>query len=244
MGIIAKFFDVLTARLGWLADKAENPVLAIEAAHEKMKLELREIRSHLVSILTEEKLLEQRILDITTSIQGCEEKAKRALQKDREDLARIVLKQKQSYLAQLKILKESYETVKQQSSTFQEQEEQFKLRIDSFRTEKELLKCQYGTAQAQIRVSSSMAGLGKGFNDVNGSLDRIKEKTEEARAKAKALTIMAAKTDSIWGDPRTSTDKEIESLGYGDEIDNDIQRLRGTVTKLNTSAPLLIDHQP
>lgn len=64
------------------------------------------------------------------------------------------------------------------------------LKVELFRSKKEILKAQYSAAEAQVRVKESITGISRELADLSTTMDRAEDKTEKMMAKAQALDEM------------------------------------------------------
>ncbi len=66
-------------------------------------------------------------------------------------------------------------------------EQKLAARIEQFRTEKEVMKTTYTAAQAQVKVTQSITGVGDRLSGVGDSMQRAEDKMLGMRDKADAM---------------------------------------------------------
>ncbi len=222
--------QIVEAKVNKFLNASENPDEALDLSYEKMLNILQETKRHLADVVTEQKTLERQMLAAQSDSHRAENDARMALQAGREDLAKAALTEKQAADQKAASLKDASEHVAAQSQKLITYERQLEDRIDQFRTQKEVMKSQYDAAQAEVKVSSSMSGIGSELGNVGETLQRAKDKTSQMQSRADAmesLTDSGALDDGV--DGRTKTDRDLDALRASSGVDTDLARLKAEI---------------
>jgi phage shock protein A len=219
--------NIFHAKTNQLLDKLEDPNASLDLSYEKMLTGLQETKRHLADVLAEQKLLERQMDGARQEAVKAEENARLSLQANREDLAKASLNAKQSALQKLQTLQQAHDTIAPQVAKLVEYERKLEDRITQFRTQKEVMKSSYSAAQAQVKVTESLTGVGKDLGNVGDALHRAEDKVAGMRAKADAMDSLLESgvlVDPL--DPRNSTQKELDALRSGSAVDLELEKLK------------------
>ncbi|ENO00803.1 MULTISPECIES: PspA/IM30 family protein [Pseudoalteromonas] len=224
MSIFNRVNDVIQSNIAAMLDKAEEPEKLLNLMLSEMQEALNECRSTAAALLCEEKTLKRQIAQKQKDLTLWQTKAELAVAKNRDDLAKSALVEKQrvdeqiaAKNTQLNTLKESIEKITADCERLQQKMAQAKSK------QAQLIK-RHDIVAAREKVNMQLHS-----DKVVNALSRfemIEQKVEgiEAQVDAYELTNTAQ-----------STAEQIESLVKNEKIDAELARLKASVKQSNTN---------
>ena len=237
MSLFKHASEIVQARINHFLDNAEDPAETLDLSYEKMMSNLQDTKRHLADVTTEKLSLEHQIADTQKAVDQAEADARTALQANREDLAKAELAQKQAALSKLQSLQDAHDKIAAQVAKLSDFESKLQDKIESFRTQKEVMKGELAAAQAEIQAENSLSGLGKGMNDAGEAMQRVQDRVSQSQSKAEAMESLmdsGAIDDPL--DHRSHTDKEMAQLRAQSGVDDDLARLKAEMAKPEQSS--------
>ena len=227
MSIFARVVDLFQAKTHKLLSGLEDPNETLDLSYEKMIVGLQDTKRHLADVVAQQQSLHRQIGKVDAEVTEAEGDARLAVGAGRDDLARAALVHKQDALAKRKVLDDALAAITPQVQKLVAYERKLADRIEMFRTEKEVMKTTYTAAQAQVRVTESLTGLGGHLGGTSDALRRASAKVEHMRDKADALGGMleaGVLTDQF--DDRSSTRRELDALKATSAVDDELAQLK------------------
>lgn len=230
MSIFSRVAEIIHAKTNAVLTGLENPDEALDLSYEKMTEALRDAKRHTADVVAERMSLEQQMATTQKSLDQSDADARLAVSKGRDDLAKQALAAKSAEAAKMQSLQTARDAILLQEQKLSEYCSTMQTRIDTFRTQKEVMKAQNSAASAQIKVTESLTGIGDKMGDAGSALQRAKEKTEHMQARAAALDGMMA--SGVLSDPldsRTQVEKEMEALRSGSTVDDELAAMKAAM---------------
>jgi len=190
---------------------------------------LQNVKRGVVEMVTTKRRLQLQAEKVKANISTVENQARQALAAGREDLARMALQRKQAALIELEGLDTQIAQLEIEQEKLTHAEQRLQAKVEAFKSKKEIVKAQYGAAQAQVRIGSALSGLSEEMGDVQLAVERAEGKTETLRAKAGAIDELAelGVLDDVSGTAGDPLSRELEQLTASQNVEDELAALRG-----------------
>ena len=192
MGMASRFTTIVKAKMTKLLDRAEDPRETLDYAYERQLETMRKVKQGLVEVVAAKRRLQYQAERVRGDIPKVEQQAQQALGLGREDLARIALQRKQTAMVELQGLEEQIDGLEQEQERLTQAEQRLKFKVNSFRTQKEVIKAQYTAAEASVKIGGALSGLSEEMADVGSAVERAQTKTEQMQARSAAIDELAS----------------------------------------------------
>ena len=164
---------------------------------------------------------------LVENIRTLDEQSRRAIEQDREDLAKLALERKNANMLQLQNLDKQIIDMQTQQDKLEQTEKRLSTKVEEFRSKKEVIKAQYTAAEAQVRIKENLTGISEEMADVGMAMNRAEDKTEQMKAKAKALDEMI--DSGVLTDYTSNKDDiegELEKITVKSSVDKELAKLK------------------
>src|SRR5881628_454395 len=142
-GLMSRASTIVKAKLSKLLDRAEDPGETLDYSYEKQLELLQNVKRGIADVTTAKKRLELQTAQLEQSVVKLETQAREAVGAGREDLARQALERKSGVQQQLQGLDGQVQQLEEQQQRLSANEKELSARIESFRSQKEVMKAQY-----------------------------------------------------------------------------------------------------
>src|SRR5215472_17201468 len=159
MSLFQRAHDILAAKANKALDAAEKPDELLDLSYEQMLDQITQTRRALVDIAASRKRIELQEEQLGHTVDHLQDQAKAALAQGKEDLAREALTRKAAAQAQIEGMEPQHQQLAEQEEKLGQTLQALQQRVNTFRTQKEVLKAQYAAASAESSVNESVAGI-------------------------------------------------------------------------------------
>ncbi|MDV7102970.1 phage shock protein PspA [Vibrio sp. TH_r3] len=215
MGIFSRFADIINSNVGALLDKAEDPEKMIRLILQEMEDTLVEVRTNSAKSIADKKELSRRVNSMELHIEEWQAKATLALTKNREDLARAALIEKQKLQDLVKNLHTEQTLVEETIDKLTGEISKLESKINETRAKQQALIIRRETAGNRRDVQKHLHT--SRTNEAFSKFEQYERKIDQLEAEADTFE-MSGKAKSL--------DQEFAELQANDEIEKELEKLK------------------
>jgi phage shock protein A len=220
MGIFSRTRDIIAANVTDLLDKAEDPSKMIRMIIMEMEETLVEVRSSAARTIADQKEMRRQIGKLDRLQDNWVEKAELALSKDREDLAKAALFEKQKAADMADQLKVEIEVLDDALRAAEADIAKLQTKLREARARQNAIMTRIESAQNRSRLREMYSG--PKTEDAFSRFDLLERQADLAEGQADALSL---------GAPPRTLDDEIAELRNSDKVDAELEALKANMTR-------------
>jgi phage shock protein A len=215
MGIFSRTRDIIAANFTDLLDKAEDPAKMIRMIIMEMEETLVEVRASAARSIADQKEMRRQIGKLDKLQESWIEKAELALSKDREDLAKAALVEKQkageladSLRVEIALLDEGLRASEADIAKLQ-------TKLREARTRQNAIMSRFESAQNRARMREMYAG--PKVDEAFSRFDVLERRVDFAEGRADALSL---------GSPGKTLEEEIAELQASEKVEAELAAMK------------------
>ncbi|MDG2410420.1 MAG: phage shock protein PspA [Halioglobus sp.] len=225
MGIFSRMSDIINSNINAMLDQAEDPAKMVRLIIQEMEDTLVEVRTSSARVLAERKQATRRLEQARAEAETWEEKARLAISRQREDLARGALQEKRSIDEEVALVEAELIAADEHIKQLSTEVLQLQQKLDDARARQKALSLRTQTVQSRIKVKRQIQR--DALDDAFLRFERFERRMDTLESQLEAMDIgrdvspdLAAQIDVLTGDERISDDlarlkKEMSESGEG-----------------------------
>jgi len=218
MGIFSRFSDIINSNINALLDKAEDPEKMVRLIIQEMEDTLVEVRSTSAKTIAEKKDLQRVISRLQDEVNEWQAKAELALSKDRDDLARSALVERQKAADQAETVNRDIESLDQHIAKLQDEVAQLQEKLADAKARQKAILMRQQTVASRLEVKKTLDS--SRIQDAMYKFERYEQKIDSMEAQVEAYDL----------GKKTLRD-EFAELAAQDKIDSELAALKAKLNK-------------
>jgi phage shock protein A len=227
MGVFSRFTDIVNANINAALDKAEDPEKIVRLIITEMEETLVEIRTSTAGYLADKKALERKCSKLQAKSDKWGQKAELALTKEREDLARAALIEKQNADAQLVQNQSDIEKLNEILAQLQQDSARLNEKMADAKARQKALYLRQQSVETRLKVREQTHN-----DDIDNAImrfERFEGKIDELEAQIEAYDHTAT------GGGAALLTQEFEKMESESKVDNELEALKAKLAAKTAS---------
>ncbi len=231
-GIFQRMSTIFHAKADKALDRVEDPRETLDYSYQKQLDLLQKVRRGVADVATSRKRVELQANQLNEQVEKLNLQAQRALEQNREDLAREALTRKSGLQQQLGDLQAQHAQLQAEEEKLVRASTRLQAKVDAFRTKKETIKATYTAAEAQTRINDAFSGISEEMGDVGLAIQRAEDKTLQLQARAGAVDELLASgaLDDPTGTYKDDITRELDQLASSSQVEDELAALKSKVS--------------
>jgi len=214
MGIFTRFRDIISSNISAMLDKAEDPEKLIKLMIREMEDTLVEIKSSCAGVMAESKKVHRQLDNTATRAEFWEDKARLAVSKGRDDLAKEALVEKRKFTGQVQSFENEIKELDLLIEQYQSDIRQLEDKLGKAREKQRLLVQRHIHAQKKIRAQQEIRRVDS--SDVLFKFDELENRIER----------MESEADLVNYGKKTDLEERLDKIMVDDEIEAELKSLK------------------
>ena len=223
MSIFSRLNDIINSNITALLDKAEDPQKIIRLVIQEMEDTLIEVRSDAARSIAERKKLRRQLQRMEQEIEEWQRKAELALSRDREDLARAALAEKQRLERNHELLNRDLVDLDEHLGKLNEDIAQLQKKLDEAKARHKAMKVKQDALSGRLRTREKLHD--ERISDALGRFEGMEEKIDQMEGRVDAYDLGRNK----------SLDDEFAELETEDAVENELEALKARLKPSSSS---------
>ncbi|MBU1309077.1 phage shock protein PspA [Rheinheimera muenzenbergensis] len=223
MGIFSRFSDIVNSNINALLDKAEDPEKMVRLIIQEMEDTLVEVRSSSAKTIAEKKELQRVVNRLQEEASDWQAKAELALSKERDDLARAALIERQKAAEQAETVAADIANLDEHISKLQDEVAQLQEKLADAKARQKSMLMRQKTVASRLEVKKTLDS--NRINDAMYKFERYEQKIDTLEAQVEAYDL-----------GKKTLKDEFAELAAQDKIDNELAALKAKVNQKDKDA--------
>lgn len=218
MGIFSRMSDIINSNINALLDSAEDPEKMIRLIIQEMEDTLVEVRSSSARVLADRKTAARKHTQVQAEVANWESKAKLAISKGREDLARAALQEKRAIEEALTTVETELASTDEHIAQLNEEIGQLQAKLTDAKAKQKAILMRSQTVESRLAVKRQVHR--SELDDAFTKFERFERRMDNIEGELEAMEMGREGQDLA---------AEIDALEQDEWLSNELQRLKASM---------------
>lgn len=216
MGIFSRMTDIINSNLNSLLDSAEDPEKMIRLIVQEMEDTLVEVRSSSTRVMADRKTVSRRVQRLHDDMADWEGKAKLAISKGREDLAKAALLEKQSIGEEVAAVEAELLALDEHIEQLHNEVSQLQQKLSDAKAKRKALQMRTKTVESRLKVKRQIQR--DVLDDAFDKFERFERRMDNLEGQVEAMDLGTG--------GQVDLASEIGALAENEKINEELSRLK------------------
>ncbi|MEM1143533.1 MAG: phage shock protein PspA [Pseudomonadota bacterium] len=227
MGIFSRMSDIINSNINSLLDSAEDPEKMIRLIIQEMEDTLVEVRSSSARVLADRKAASRRLEQLQGEADRWESKAKLAISKGREDLARAALQEKREIEEEVAAVETELAATDEHIDQLNEEISKLQSKLNDAKAKKQALVMRSKTVESRIKVKRQVNR--EALDDAFTRFEHFERRMDNLESQLEVMDMGKEASPSLAA--------EISALEQDEKITEELERLKAEIGGTSTAEP-------
>lgn len=220
MSIFSRMTDIINSNINAMLDKAEDPQKMIRLIIQEMEETLVEVRTSSARVIADKKTAQRKLQQVLDDVHDWESKAKLAISKGREDLARAALAEKQLMAEEAEALERELAALDEHLDQLGEEVAQLQQKLNDAKSKQKAMLMRVKTVNDRIKVKRQMHR--DALDEAFIKFEKFERRVDNLEGQLEAMDLGRE------GKPDLAS--EIEELANEDKVNAELERLKAQMS--------------
>ncbi|TQV67971.1 phage shock protein PspA [Exilibacterium tricleocarpae] len=220
MSIFSRMADIINSNLNAMLDKAEDPQKMIRLIIQEMEETLVEVRSSSARVIADKKTAERRLERVQAELGDWEAKAKLAISKGREDLARAALAEKQAIAEEITAVEQELSALDDHLAHLNDEISQLQQKLNDAKAKQKAMLMRVKTVSSRLKVKRQVHR--EALDDAFSKFEHFERRMDHLEGQVDAM--------DLGRDGKQGLATEIEDLVNDEKVNDELARLKAEMS--------------
>ena len=216
MGIFSRMTDIINSNINAMLDQAEDPEKMVRLIIQEMEDTLVEVRSASARVIADRKTAARRLERVRAEAERWEEKAKLAVTREREDLARAALKEKSAIEEEVALVEAELVATDEHIEQLSVEVAQLQQKLDDARAKQKALTMRGKTVESRIKVKRQIQR--EALDDAFTRFEKFERRMDNLESQLETM--------DLGRDVSPDLAAQIDALEDDEKINDELARLK------------------